>query len=121
MVNCDQIKTEIERLERRQQAFASGREKKRTTIESAVTRSRPESRMEVDEKPRSSGRFNLGRLAQEHMNEGPKTCTPPEPVPSRRNLEAGRVIIGHCAARADNQFSQWQSDWNGDITPQGVA
>ena len=58
--------------------------------EPAVTRSRPESRMEVDEAPRSSGRFNLDRVAQEHMNEGLETWTPPEPAPSMRNLEAGR-------------------------------
>ena len=56
-----------------------------------MTRSRPESRLEVDEAPRSSGRFNLDRVAQEHMNEGLETCTPPEPVPSMRNLEANRI------------------------------
>ena len=62
-----------------------------TTTEPVVTRSRPESRMEVDEAPRSSGRFNLDRVAQEHMNEGLEAWTPPEPVPSMRNLEANRV------------------------------
>ena len=43
VANCDQIKSELERLQRRQQAVAIGKEKKRTTIEPAVTRSRPES------------------------------------------------------------------------------
>ena len=38
--------------------------------ERAVAGSRPESRMEVDEAPRSEGRFNLDRAAQEHINEG---------------------------------------------------
>ena len=36
VANCDQIKSEIERLQRRQQAVASGKEKKRTTTEPAV-------------------------------------------------------------------------------------
>ena len=66
-------------------------EKTKTTTEPVVTRSRPESRMEVDEAPRSSGRFNLDRVAQENMNEGLETWTPPELVPSVRNLEANRV------------------------------
>ena len=70
---------------------ASGKEKKKTTKEPVVTRSIPESRMEVDEAPRSSGRFNLDRVAQEHMNEGLEARTPPEPVPSVRVLEANRV------------------------------
>ena len=43
--------------------------------------------MEVDEVPRSSGRFNLDRVAQEHMNEGLEAWTIPEPVPSVRGLE----------------------------------
>ena len=65
VANCDQIKSETERLQRRQQAVASDKAKKRT-----VARSRPELRMEVDEAPRASGRFNLDRVAQEHMKEG---------------------------------------------------
>ena len=44
--------------------------------------------MEVDEVPRSSGRFNLDRSAQEHINEGLEVCIPPEPVSSVRGLEA---------------------------------
>ena len=66
--NCDQIKSELERLQRRQQVVASGKEKKKTTTEPAVTRSRPEARIELDEAPRSSGRFNLDHVAQEQMN-----------------------------------------------------
>ena len=46
----------------------------------------PESRMEVDEVPRPSGRFNLDRAAQEHMNEGLELWIPPEPVPSVHSL-----------------------------------
>ena len=71
--------------------FASGKEKKKTTTEPVVTRSIPESRMEVDEAPRSSGRFNSDRVAQEHMNEGLEAWTPPESVPPVSNLEANRV------------------------------
>ena len=91
VANCDQIKSESERLQRRQQAVASSKEKKRTTTEPVVTRSRPESRMEVNEPPRSSGRFNLDRVTQEHMNGGLEAWTPLEPVPSMRNLEASRI------------------------------
>ena len=47
--------------------------------------------MEVDEAPRSSGRFDLDREAQVHVNEGLEAWTPPEPVPSTRNLEANRI------------------------------
>ena len=91
VANCDQIKSEIERLQRRQQAVASGKEKRRTTTELAVPRSRPESQMEVDEAPRVSGCFNLDRVAQEHMNEGLEARTTPEPVPSLCNLETNPV------------------------------
>ena len=91
VANFDQILSEKERLQRRQQAVASGKKKKRTPTEPVVTRSRPGSRMEVDEAHRSSGRFNLDRVAQEHMNEGLEAWTPPEPVSSMRNLEANRI------------------------------
>ena len=88
VANCDQIKSELERLQRRQQAVANGKEKKTTTTtEPAVTGSRPGSRIEVDEVLWSSGRFNLDRVAQEHMNEGLEAWTIPEPVPSVRGLE----------------------------------
>ena len=51
------------------------------------TGSRLESRIEMDEVSRSSGRFNLDRVAQEHMNEGLEVWIPPEPVPSVRGLD----------------------------------
>ena len=65
--NCEQIRSEIEKI---QEEFAKKKEIKKTTTEPAVTRSRPESRMKVDEAPRASGRFNLNPVAQEHMKEG---------------------------------------------------
>ena len=43
--------------------------------------------MEVDEVPRSIGRFNLDRVAQKDMYEGLEAWTIPEPVPSVRGLE----------------------------------
>ena len=43
--------------------------------------------MEVDEVPLSSGRLNLDRVAQKHMNEGLEAWTMPEPVSSVRGLE----------------------------------
>ena len=49
--------------------------------------------MEVDNDPRASGRITLDRVAQEHMNEGLKAWTPPEPVPSLRNLETNPVRL----------------------------
>ena len=85
--NCEQIKSEIEKIQKRQQEFAKQKERKTRTTEPAATGSRPKSRMEVDEVPRSSGRFNLDRIAQEHMNEGLEVWTTPEPVPSVRGLE----------------------------------
>ena len=89
VANYEQIKSELERLQKRQQP--SGKEKKRTTTEPAVARPRPESRMEVDKAPRAGGRFNLDCVAQEHMNEGLETLTTPEPAPSLRNLEANPI------------------------------
>ena len=47
--------------------------------------------MEVDEAPRACGRFNLNRVAQEHMNEGLEAWTTPEPVPFLRNLDTNPV------------------------------
>ena len=43
--------------------------------------------MELDEVPRSSGRFNLDRVAQEHKNEGLEVWIPPESAPSVRGLD----------------------------------
>ena len=43
--------------------------------------------MEVDEVPRSSGRFKLNRVAQEHMNEGLEVWIQAERVPSVRSLD----------------------------------
>ena len=92
VANCDQIESEIERLQRRQHEVASGKERKmKTTNEPLTTRSRQESRMEVDDAPKSSGCFNLDRVTQEHMNERLDTWMPSEPVPSLRNQESGRI------------------------------
>ena len=70
VANCDQTKSELERLQRRQQAVASWKEKKRTTTEPAVTRSRPESRMEVHEAPRAGGCFNMDRGSMDDYRTG---------------------------------------------------
>ena len=87
--NCEQVKSEIEKIQGKQREFAKQKERKtRTrTTEPAATGSRPESRMQVDEVPRSSGQFNFDRLAQEHMNEGLEVWIPPEPVSSVRGLD----------------------------------
>ena len=59
--------------------------------ERMVTGSRPESRMEGDEAPRSKGRFNLDRAAQEHMNEGFEVWIPTESTSSLRGLETQTI------------------------------
>ena len=60
-----------DRLSNQEQTrVARGKEKKRTPTEPVRKRSRPESRTEVDEAPRSSGRFDLDCVAQVRMNEG---------------------------------------------------
>ena len=49
--NCGQIKSEIEKIQRRQLVFAKQKEMKTRKTEPAVTGSSSESRMEVDEVP----------------------------------------------------------------------
>ena len=83
--NCEQLKSELERIQRRQRELdmqKGARPKERT-----AAGSRPESRMEVDEAPRSKGRFNLDRAAQEHMNEGLGVWIPTESTSSLHGLE----------------------------------
>ena len=92
VVNSDQIKSEIERLQWRLQEVASDKERKmKTATEPLTTRPIPESMMEEDVSPRSSGRFNLDRVAQEHMIAGLGTWMSSELVPSLRNLDSGRI------------------------------
>ena len=83
--NCEQLKSEIEKYQRRQRELdmqKGARPKERT-----AAGSRPELRMEVDEAPRSKGRFNLDRAGQEHMNEGLELWIPTESSSSLRGLE----------------------------------
>ena len=83
--NCEQLKSELERIQRRQRELdmqKGARPKERT-----AAGSRPESRMEVDEAPRSKGRFKLDRAAQEHMNEGLEVWIPTESKSSLHGLE----------------------------------
>ena len=75
--NCEQLKSEMEKIQRRQREFARQKEKGTSSAEQATAGSRPESRMQVDEVHRSGGRFNLDRAAQEHMNEGLEAWIPP--------------------------------------------
>ena len=90
--SCDQMKSELEWQQRKQQGFASGRERKmKTSIEPLMARSRSNSGMEVYKAPRSDGRSNLDCVAPEQMIDGLDTLTPPEPVPFLRNLETGRI------------------------------
>ena len=81
----EQLKSELERIQRRQReldVLKGARPKERT-----AAGSRPESRMEVDEAPRSKGRFNLDRAAQEHVNEGLEVWIPTESTSSLHGLE----------------------------------
>ena len=63
--NCKQLKSELEKIQRRQREFDRQKEKGTRTTERAALASRPESRMEVDEAPRSKGQFNLDRAGLE--------------------------------------------------------
>ena len=85
--NCEQLKSELKKIQWRQREFDWQKEKGTRTTERAAAGSRPESRMEVDEAPRSKGRFNLDRAAQEHINEGLEVWIPTESVSSVRGLE----------------------------------
>ena len=85
--NCEQLKKELERIQRRQRELDQQKEKKTRTTERAVASSRPESRMEVDEAPSSKGRFNLDRAAQEHINEGLEVWIQTESASSLRGSE----------------------------------
>ena len=47
--------------------------------------------MEVDEAPRSRGRFNLDRAAQDHIKEGLEVWIPTESASSLRGLETQSI------------------------------
>ena len=83
--NCEQLKLELERIQRRQRELDM--QKGARPKERSAAGSRPESRMEVDEAPRSKVRFNLDRAAQEHMNEGLEVWIPTESTSSLHGLE----------------------------------
>ena len=85
--NCQQLKSELEKIQRRQRELDRQKEKGTRTTERAAAGSRPESRMELDETPRSKGRFNLDRAAQDHINEGLEKWIPTESTSSLRGLE----------------------------------
>ena len=87
--NCEQLKSELERIQQRQRELDM--QKGARPKERIVTGSRPESRMEVDEAPRSKGRFNLDRAAQEHLNEGLEVWIPTESTSSLRGLETQTI------------------------------
>ena len=85
--NCEQLKSELEKIQRRQREFDRQKEKGTRTTERAAACSRPEPRMKVDEAPRSKGRFNLDRATQEHINEGLELWIPTESASSLRGRE----------------------------------
>ena len=90
-MNCEQLKSEMEKLQRRQRELARQKGKRTRTTEPAATASRPESGIEVDEAPRPSGRFNLDREALEHMKKGLELWIPPEPLPSVHSLDTQSI------------------------------
>ena len=81
--NCEQLKSE---LRESPAATARARHAKGSQAQGANGR-RFKSRMEVEEAPRSKGRFNLDRAAQEHMNEGLEVWIPTESTSSLHGLE----------------------------------
>ena len=64
IANCDQIKSELERLQRRKQAVASGKEKKRTTAEPVVANGGRRS-------PSSGWSFQIGPCGPTAYERGP--------------------------------------------------
>ena len=89
--NCEQLKSELEKIQRRQRELDRQKEEGARTTERANAGSRPESRIEVDEAPRSKGRFNLDRAAQEHINEGLEVWIPTESTSSLRGLKTQQI------------------------------
>ena len=117
--NCEKLKSEMQKLQRRQRELARQKEKRIQSREPAATASRPESQMEVDEAPRPSGRFNLDRAAQEHMIEGLEVWIPPEPLPSVHSLDMQSV---RPLMEVRPQFNhKQQPSWVGFITSQGTT
>ena len=90
--NCEQLKSELERIQRPQRDLDQQKQKETRATERAAASSRPESRIEVDEAPRSKGRFNLDRAAQEHINEGLEVWIPTESASSLRGSETTQPI-----------------------------
>ena len=91
--NCEQLKSELEKIQRRQREFDRQKEKGTRTTERAAAGSRPESRREMDEAPRSKGRFNLDHAAQDHLNERLEVWIPTESVSSLRGLETQPIRL----------------------------
>ena len=90
--NFEQLKSKLERIQRQQRELDQQKQKETRTSKRAVASSRPESRMEVNEAPRSKGRFNLDRAAQEYINEGLDVWIPTEPASSLRGSETTQPI-----------------------------
>ena len=135
--NCEQLKSELERIQRRQRELDRQKEEETRTTERAVAGSRPVSRMEVDEAHRSKGRFNLDRAAQKHMNEGLEVWIPTESASSLRGLEmqpirslmdvvgAVHLIVGDSLVRVLTRIqSHWRTgvlSFSGAAMPQMLA
>ena len=85
-------KSELEQMQRLQQETIKSKERKVKAIsELLITRSRPDSKVEVDETPRATGRIYLDRVAQEKINKDLETWTPPEPMLSLRDLKLSQT------------------------------
>ena len=103
----DQLQSELEQMQRRKQESENSKEcKVRMPIRPLMARSRPELKMEVDETPRATGRFNLNRIAQQQMSEDLETWTPPEPTPFLRDLELSRDLDLSCSLDKRRQPGQ---------------
>ncbi|XP_063727077.1 uncharacterized protein LOC134854660 [Symsagittifera roscoffensis] len=125
--NCEQLKSELERIQRRQRELDRQKEEETRTM----------SRMEVDEAHRSKGRFNLDRAAQKHINEGLEVWIPTESASSLRCLEtqpirslmdvvgAVHLIVGDSLVRVLTRIqSHWQTgvlSFSGAAMPQMLA
>ena len=107
MVSRDQLKSEFDGLQRRQPEVVRSKDRKaRTPIEPLMARSRPESKMEVDEVPNASGRSNLDRVAQEQMSKNLETGT--HSVLERSRIEPDETAeVGCGISWPDAQLDWW--------------
>ena len=106
----EQPNSELERLQRRQQEAGSGKERKATTpIEPLKTRSRPESKMEVDEVPRRAVvLFSVGSSGTDERTSRDVDPSGAYPILGRSRVDPDEIADCGCGLTwLDAQFDWW--------------